>query len=318
MARRTLVFEDSNLHIKTQPLPEISADEVLIEPVLMGICSTDQELMQGYKDFQGILGHEFVGRVVAGHPDWIGQRVVGEINISCGHCDMCQRQIPTQCRNRRSLGISGDYDGAFADSFRLPIQNLHSVPDNIADEQAVFVEPIAAACEILTQIDVPSSATVIVIGVGKLGMLVAQVLQTTGANVIGVVRHEKQAKLLQQWNITPQTIDEVPLAQADVVVECTGNEIGLITALDLVQPRGTIVLKSTYAQTPQIDLSKIVVSEIQIVGSRCGPFPRALDMLTHNHVEVESLIEAVYPFDEALDAFALANQSGIFKVLLKP
>lgn len=316
--RRTLSFINSKLQLVEQPIPEINAAEVLIEPILMGICSTDQELTNGYKDFKGILGHEFVGRVVEGPENWLGQRVVGEINLSCGDCDMCLRQMSTHCRNRQTLGLHGEYDGAFADRFHLPIENLHLVPSQLKDEQAVFAEPLGAACEVLEQVAIQPSDTVVVVGLGKLGMLVAQVLQLTGADVIGVVRHAKQIKLLEKWGIKARRYEELPLQQADVVVECTGNEGGFLTAQELVRPRGTIVLKSTYAHMPQVDLTKIVVNEIQVIGSRCGPFPKALELLKQNKVDVLSLIEGIYAFNEAISAFEHANQSGVFKVLLKP
>ncbi len=316
--RRTLTFQDHTLQIVEQPIPEIKADEVLIQPLLMGICSTDQELTNGYKDFSGILGHEFVGMVVAGPDEWTNQRVVGEINLSCGECDMCLQQMPTHCRNRRTLGLHGDYDGAFADRFHLPIKNLHVVPDQLSDKEAVFAEPLAAACEILDQIEVRPSDSVVVVGMGKLGMLVAQVLKLTGADISGIVRHTKQAELLEKWGIAARHADELAPNQADIVIECTGNERGFQTAIDLVRARGTIVLKSTYAHTPQINMTQIVVNEIQVVGSRCGPFPKALNLLAENKIDVLSLIEGVYSLDDALTAFEQSNQSGILKVLLRP
>lgn len=316
--RQVLFFDGEQLQLIDQLIPEIAPDEVLIQPILLGICSTDLELTRGYKDFRGILGHEFVGRVVAGDENWLGKRVVGEINIGCGNCDMCRHHIPSHCRHRQVLGIAGNYDGAFATQFRLPVSNLYEVSANVTDEQAVFAEPLAAACQILDQIHIPASAQVIVVGVGKLGILVAQVLKTTGAHITGVVRHQKQIDLLKQWNIEALTSIEIPLQQADIVVDCTGNSVGFAIALDLVRPRGTIVLKSTYAGLPQADLTRVAVNEIQVVGSRCGPFPAALRLLAEQRIHIEPLIEAEFELSEAPRAFAHAAESGVLKVLLKP
>lgn len=298
-----------------QPVP--ADDEVLIQLRLAGICNTDLELMQGYKDFAGILGHEFVGDVLQGPAEWVGQRVVGEINVSCGECDFCARDIPSQCRSRRTLGIH-DYDGAFADTFRLPARNLRAVPGGIPDEIAVFAEPLAAACQVLELTPIQPSDRVVVVGAGKLGLLVAQVLRLTGCDLAVVVRRERQAALLAGLGIRAVAREKLADQQADVVVDCTGNAGGFAEALSLVRPRGTIILKSTYTGLPQADLTQIAVSEIRVIGSRCGPFDAALRLMARNLVDVRPLIEARFDLAQAAQAFKLAAQPGTLKVLLRP
>lgn len=282
-----------------------------------GICNTDLELTAGYKGFAGILGHEFVGDVVAGPDDWLGQRVVGEINIACGTCDMCQRNMPTHCRERAILGMQ-DYDGVFADHFRLPVRNLWRVPEKLPDERAVFTEPLAAASQVLECAHVPPSARVIVLGAGKLGLLVAQVLKQTGAHLSVVVRHARQAALLASWGIEAVERPTLPEGKADIVVDCTGQASGFDDALQLVRPRGTIVLKSTYAANPQANLTRIAVEELRVVGSRCGSFEPALRLLRDRLVDVASLIEARYTLGEARQAILHASQPGALKILLTP
>ncbi len=292
-------------------------DEVLIRLRLGGICNTDLELIQGYKNFSGVLGHEFVGDVIEGPAEWIGRRVVGEINISCGVCDMCRQRLPTHCRQRRILGMQ-NYDGAFADAFRLVTRNLHAVPDTISDDAAVFAEPLAAACQNLEAVHLQPSDRVILVGAGKLGMLVAQVLRLTGCDLAVVVRRAQQADLLARWGIHAVERGALPDGQADVVVDCTGNASGFEDALTLVHPRGTIILKSTYTGVPQADLTRVVVQEVRVVGSRCGPMGAALRLMEQRLVDVEPLIEARYALDEVRQAFEHAARPGAMKVLLRP
>lgn len=315
--RRVVVFNGERVALEQEPVPELIAGEVLVRLRLAGICSTDLALMRGYKAFQGILGHEFVGEVVQGSAEWLGQRVVGEINIGCGYCDMCQQGIKAHCRNRHVLGIF-DYDGAFADVFRMPIANLHRLPDSIADRSAVFVEPLAAATQILEQVHIQPQQRVLVLGLGRLGLLVTQVLAQTAAHVVGIARHERQAMLLKQWGIEARFIHEMPTEQADIVVDCTGNVEGFHTALRLVKPRGTLVLKSTYEGLSTIELTAIAVKEVTIVGSRCGPFAVAIRLLEQGRIDVESLIERVYKLSDAVAALDYAGQPGVLKVLLAP
>jgi threonine dehydrogenase-like Zn-dependent dehydrogenase len=313
---RAVEFEgDLRVIDRARPVP--AADEALIRLRLGGICNTDLELIQGYKHFSGVLGHEFVGEVSEGPADWIGRRVVGEINVSCGVCDMCRRDMPTHCRKRRVLGML-NYDGAFADYFRLVVRNLHPVPESIPDEVAVFAEPLAAACQILESARLRPSDRVILLGAGKLGMLGAQVLRLTGCDLAVVVRRARQADLLARWGIRAVERSALSDGQADVAVDCTGNASGFLDALTLVRPRGTIVLKSTYTGIPPADLTRVVVQEVRVVGSRCGPMGTALRLLEQRLVDVEPLIEARYPLAEARRAFEHAASPGTMKILLGP
>lgn len=312
---RALIY-DGQLHLETNALiPQRTAGESLLKMRRAGICNTDLELVAGMYNFTGSLGHEFVAEVIEGPLPLVGRRVVGEINIPCGECDFCQRGIPSQCRRRRAIGIH-NYPGAFADYLSLPAANLHRVPDAISDDEAVFVEPLAAALEITEAVHISPRHRVIVLGLGKLGLLVAQVLRLTGAEVIGVARHDKQATLLHQWGIHASTYEDLQPEQAQVVVDCTGQAQGFQDALNLVEARGTIVLKSTFHGQPAINLSTVAVREIRVVGSRCGPFEAALRLLEMGLVDVRSLIEARYPFEAALDAMQRAAQKSALKVLL--
>lgn len=312
---RALVF-DGQLRFEAQMAsPELQGDQVLLKILRAGICNTDLELVAGYMGFNGILGHEFVARVVAGPDAWLGKRVVGEINVADGTCDFCVRGIPSQCRNRTTVGIDR-HAGAFADYLALTARNLHLVPDNVSDDAAVFVEPLAAALQILEAVHVSPCHRVLVLGAGKLGMLVAQVLRLTGADVVAVIRREKQAALLQEWGIASAQREALANRQADIVVDCTGTAEGFAAALDLVMPRGTLVLKSTYRGLPQADLTRVAVDEIRVIGSRCGPFEAALRLLASGLVDVEALIEARYPFADALQAMQHAEARGALKVLL--
>ncbi len=313
---RAVVFED-RLAVMRRPAPQARPGEALIALRLAGICNTDLELMRGYQGFSGTLGHEFVGTVLEGPPDWVGRRVVGEINVTCGECDMCRRGMRTHCRNRSVLGIQS-YDGAFADVFRLPVDNLWAVPDNVPDELAVFTEPLAAACQVLEAVHIEPQARVVVIGAGKLGMLVAQVMRLTAADLVVVVRRERQRELLAGWGISAVALEDLEPGHADVVIDCTGSEPGFSTALDLVRSRGTIVLKSTYHGLATADMTRIAVNELRVIGSRCGPFGAALRLLEAGLVDPAPMIEARYSLDDAGRALEHAAGPGVFKVLLVP
>ena len=312
---RALIFDGSLRLDADVPLPQLQGDQALLKIRKAGICNTDLELIRGYKNFSGILGHEFVAEVVQGPEHLIGKRVVGEINVPCGRCDFCQRGIPSQCRSRSAVGIS-NHPGAFAEYLALTTQNLHVVPDHITDDEAVFLEPLAAALNILEMVQISPRDHVLVLGVGKLGMLVAQVLRLTGAQITGVVRREKQAELLTSWGIAAAYFEDLPQQQAQIVVDCTGQAEGFANALQLVEPRGTIVLKSTYEELPHADLSRIAVHELRIVGSRCGHFPAALRLLSTGAIDIASLIDVRYPLNEAPAALECAAQKGVLKVLL--
>lgn len=296
--------------------PQPLEGEALIRVLTAGICNTDLEIFDGYMGFTGIPGHEFVGRVESGPEEWVGKRVVGEINIADGTCDLCKRGIPSQCRHRTTLGID-HHDGIFAEYVTLPVRNLHAVPDEVQDEQAVFVEPLAAALQTLESIHISPHDRVVLIGAGKLGLLVAQVLKLTGCNLSVVVRRDKPAALLHKWGIRAVFQEEVPRQRTQVVIDCTGSGEGFAAALDMVEPRGAIVLKSTYVTPPTADLTRIAVDEVRVIGSRCGPFDAALRLLQAGLIDVGSMIEARYPLAEGLEAIRHASEPGALKVLLQ-
>jgi threonine dehydrogenase-like Zn-dependent dehydrogenase len=301
---------------RSRPQPTIENDQSLLKIRRAGICNTDLELIAGMYGFTGILGHEFVAEVVQGPLELVGKRVVGEINVSCMRCDLCHKGIPSQCRNRTTVGIVR-HPGAFADFLALATRNLHVVPHEVSDDEAVFTEPLAAALQITEAVPISPRDRVAVLGLGKLGMLAAQVLKLTGADVVAVVRRKKQARLLESWHIAAVELNDLEPQRAQVVVDCTGQAGGFEAALSLVESRGTIVLKSTYHGLPQADLTQIAVREIRVVGSRCGPFDAALRLLRTGLVDVGSLIEARYNLDDALSAMEHAGMTGMLKVLLE-
>ncbi len=316
---RALVYDDEGLRVVgDRPLPRRKRGEALIRVVLAGICNTDIEITRGYAGFRGILGHEFVGVVEeADDPTWIGRRVVGEINCVCGECPTCRRGDAPHCPQRTVLGIQGR-DGAMADYCALPLGNLHHVPDSVSDEEAVFVEPLAAALEITERIHLRPTGRVVVIGDGKLGLLVAQVLRLTGCDLLVVGHHERKLSLLSHMGVRVCLERDLDHTEADVVVDCTGAPGGLTLARRLIRPRGRLVLKSTFAGESRLDLVSLVVDEVMLIGSRCGPFAPALRLLERGLVEVRPLIERVYPLDEGPAAMEQARSRGALKVLLRP
>lgn len=310
---RALVLDSGLTYEPDHPEPGLTGDQVRIRITRAGICNTDLELMAGYMRFRGIPGHEFVG--VAETGPLAGRRVVGEINVADRTCDLCQRGMYSQCRHRTTVGIDR-HDGAFADRMALTAANLLVVPDEVTDDEAVFVEPLAAALQVLEAVHITPNDRIALIGAGKLGLLVAQVLALTGANLSVVVRRERPRQLLEQWRIPAVTADELPLQRARVVVDCTGTSEGFALAQDLVEPRGTIVLKSTYTTVPQANLTRVAIDEVRVVGSRCGPFTAALRLLARKSVDVASLIDARYPLEDGIRAFEHAARHGALKVLL--
>jgi threonine dehydrogenase-like Zn-dependent dehydrogenase len=322
-----LVLTAAGLEFQTnRPVPAPKTGEALVAVHLAGICATDIELTRGYKGgFRGILGHEFVGTVVAapGAEEWAGRRVVGEINIGCGECELCRCGLGKHCRQRTTVGIIGR-DGAFAEYVTVPVANLHEVPQAVSDEEAVFCEPLAAAFEILEQVRVGPSTRTYLLGDGRLGLLCAAVLATTGCDLTVIGRHPEKLALVQgacsRTELSaPEVFARLAEEPADVVVEATGAPEGFAAALKLVRPLGTIVLKSTFAERLQtFDISQLVVNEISIVGSRCGPFDKALAALQAHAVNVEPLIHARYGIGNALQAFAHAGSKGVLKVLIDP
>lgn len=330
---RALVYTEAGLVLdKNYPMPTAVEGEALIRVSLVGICNTDQEIVRGYMGFHGVLGHEFVGVVeeIYGNSskeqygDFIGQRVVGEINAAChrADCVYCQRGMPTHCPQRTTLGIV-NRDGAFADYVLLPVENLHLVPEHVSDEEAVFVEPLAANFEIVEQVHLKPTDSVVILGDGKMGQLAAQVLPLTGCEVIMIGKHEEKLALAAQRGVqtykleNPQRFALENNRRVDVVVECSGSSQGLEMALSIVRPRGTLILKSTVADRTTLHLAPIVIDEIRVQGSRCGPFAPALRALSQQLVDVRPLISARYPLDEGLKAFQHSTQNGVMKVLMR-
>jgi threonine dehydrogenase-like Zn-dependent dehydrogenase len=298
--------------------PTASENQIaLIKVHLAGICSTDLQILKGYMGFKGVPGHEFVGSVSDGPPDFLDKCVVGEINFGCGKCDSCRRDLSQHCPNRAVMGILNT-DGAFAEFVSVPAANLHVVPENVSDEKAVFTEPLAAAFEMVTQIELTPGDDVLVLGDGKLGNLCAQVLRLTGATVTVLGKHPDKLKLIKNSGARTLLLNDWKPRVFDVVVEATGSASGLELALTAVRPRGTLVLKSTIAGNHQVSLAPIVINEINVIGSRCGPFPDALQALAAKQVSVTPLIEEVYSLKDGVAAVHHAGKAESRKILLRP
>lgn len=316
---RALVFDD-HLHLRDIAPPALVAGEAIVRPRLVGICATDFQLMRGYKRETGrvplVFGHEFVGTVVeSADQAWIGRRVVGEINAACGACATCVRGDRAHCPDRATLGISGR-NGAMAELCAVPIANLHEIPAALSDEVAVFTEPLAAALEIVQQTHIRPDDRVVVVGDGRLGLLAAQVLRLTGCDLRVLGRHPERWDVLHRQAIRATDRPETLAARTfDVVIDCTGSAPGFETARKLVRPRGRLVLKSTFHGSLTLDLAPLVVDEIQVIGSRCGPFGAALRLLERGLIETAPLLAGIYPLAEGERAFALARNS--LKVLLE-
>lgn len=314
---RALVF-DQSLRLDTRAAePSLDMGDTLIKVKRAGVCSTDLEIVKGYMGFKGVLGHEFVGVVQASaKKELIGQRVVGEINVVCGRCDLCMSGLSNHCRNRTVMGIAGR-SGCFADYVRLPAENLHVVPKSVDDEAAVFVEPLAAACAVLRQVRIDAKTWVTVLGDGRLGLLVAQVLKNAGAPVRVVGRTPAKLTMCEKWGIRSRNLADIePRHDQDVVVDCTGSAEGFEIAVAMCRPRGTVVLKSTVAEGKALNLAPVVIDEISVVGSRCGPFKEALRLLETKAVDVASMVSRRVRFDQAVEAMEYAGKRGVLKVLL--
>ena len=329
------IVQGRRLVAKKKPLPKLRKGWALIRVRLAGICNTDVEILRGYHNFRGTAGHEFVGQVAevrgvsnATKKRWMGQRVCGEISISCSAhgfkpvCDFCRRGLKTHCARRTVLGIVA-HDGAFAEYLALPLENLHLVPDNITDEQAVFVEPLAAACEILEQVDVKKFRFAAVLGDGKLAQLIARVLHTAIPRVVMYGKHEQKLAVARRAGIQTRKVrgdaGDVKRIKEDfpLVVEATGSPTGLALGQQMTEPRGTLVLKSTFHGAAPVETWPIVVKEINVIGSRCGPFAKAIALLRSGKVDPRPLITRRFPLTEASTAIRFAQQSGVMKVLLK-
>lgn len=314
---RALRFDGTAPKVVDIDAPEPGPGEALLRVRRAGICSTDLEIAKGYMGFTGTLGHELVGEVLE-HPDptWIGRRVGGEINLGCGTCDRCAAGLSRHCATRTVMGILGK-DGCFAERITLPVENLHPIPDGVSDDLAVFVEPLAAAFEILEQVRVDPSWRVAVLGDGKLGSLVTMVLAQTGAALTVIGRHADKLARLAPFARTARA-DEAVEGPFDLVVEATGSPAGFARARALTRPRGTLVLKSTFFGDTTIDMAPLVIDEITLVGSRCGPFDPAIRALAAGRVDPSPLIEATYPLADGVRAMARAAAPGARKVLLAP
>ena len=306
-------LQNGLVEIRNRPKSRRKPGHALIRLLCAGICNTDLELQRGYYGFAGTPGHEFVGEVVdADSSALVGRRVVGEINLECGRCEWCRRGLGRHCPKRTVLGIV-KHPGVFSEFFTLPERNLHVVPDSISNERAVFAEPLAAACEILEQVRIPKGAPVAVLGDGKLGLLVAQVLQAHGAEVRLFGKHKEKMAIAEAVGVRASL---KPAGRFDWVVEATGSAPGLMQAVGMTKPRGTLILKSTVHGTVALDTAPVVVNEITLLGSRCGRFEPALKLLRTGKVRVDDMISARMPLSEAARGFDLAARKGVLKVLL--
>ncbi|KPK95932.1 hypothetical protein AMJ80_02755 [bacterium SM23_31] len=315
---QALLF-DKKLRLANVNLPERRPGEALIQVSLAGICNTDLEIMRGYMDFTGVPGHEFVGVVKeSDKPSLAGKRVVGEINAGCGDCELCRSGDPRHCPSRTVLGISGR-NGAFAEYLTIPETNLHVVPDNVPDTAAVFTEPLAAALQIFDEplYELPKGTSIAVIGDGKLGLLVGQAALAYGYTPVLFGKNKRKLSLAASWRIRTYTAGDQNSETFSIVIECSGEPSGLKLAMNIVEPKGIIILKSTYAADAAFDLSPIVINEISLAGSRCGNFPPALQLLEENIIDTNSLITAMYPLSEGLEAFRRAGEKDSLKILLK-
>ncbi len=312
-----LWLENQQLNLRQDlDIPQPAPDEALVKVLQAGICNTDLELIRGYYPYTGILGHEFVGIVTEG-PDYLKQkRVVGEINAACGYCYYCQKKQPTHCENRTVLGIV-NRNGAFSEYLTLPIRNLHPLPAQVSTDAATFTEPIAAALEIQQQVKIAPNHRVLVVGDGKLGQLVAQTLALTGCDLFVVGRYSEKLALLADFGIQTGFQEMITARSFDIAVECTGNPEGFELARVSLRPSGVLVLKSTYAGKLTLDASAIVVDELTVIGSRCGPFEKAIALLEEDKIKVECLIQGRYSLKDGLNAFKHAQKRGKLKILLE-
>ena len=314
---RAIVYDKDLQYVTDYPVPRPKRDEALIRITHAGICNTDIEITKGYMGFKGILGHEFVGIVEkCGNRSLLGERVTGEINLGCGKCSFCRNQMQNHCPDRSVLGILNK-DGVFAEYVTLPVSNLHKIPESISDEEAVFIEPLAAAYEIADQINISSSHKVCVLGDGKLGLLVAQALATTGCQLTAAGRHREKLSILDKTGIKTGLSSEYTERDFDIVIDCTGSPSGISKALQIVKPRGKIVLKTTIAKKTQIDLNQFVINEISLIGSRCGPFPTAIKAVKSGQIDLRPLIDCIYPLEEGVKAFRHAASKNALKIILK-
>ncbi len=318
---KAVVFDGKLRVVDDYPEPVAAAQEVIVDVHLAGICQTDIEITRGYMDFRGVLGHEFVGTVrsCGGHEGrpLVGRRVVGEINCVCGQCEMCRMGLSTHCQRRTVLGISGR-DGCMAQRVAIPVDNVHRIADGVSDEEAVLVEPLAAAFQVAQQVKLNPRQQSVVIGDGRLGQLIAQVMQSHGVRPLVIGKHAEKLRRLERMGISCLTVDEArPRNDAHLVVEASGSADGFRMAMDYVRSRGTIVLKSTIAADSGINLAPVVVNEITVLGSRCGPFPQAIAALNEGSINLDGLISGSFPLEKAAEAFEAAQRPENLKIVLR-
>ncbi|MBI5181603.1 MAG: alcohol dehydrogenase catalytic domain-containing protein [Nitrospirae bacterium] len=316
---KAVVFDNKLKLADNYPVPKPIENEALIKISTAGICNTDIEITKGYTGFKGVIGHEFVGiveKINGKDQSLLGKRIVGEINCGCGKCEYCKKGLKNHCPDRKVLGIVNKH-GAFAEYITLPLENLHIVSENISDEEAVFTEPLAAAFEITRQIQIKPDDKILIMGDGKLGLLISLALHVSHSNLIITGRHENKLRIAKDKGIETLLFNKLSIKKDyDIVVEATGSAEGFETALKLVKPRGVIVLKSTVAAKKEINLAPVVVDEITVIGSRCGPFEPALDALSKKLIDVNPLITDIFPFDKAKEAFERAIAKDALKVII--
>jgi threonine dehydrogenase-like Zn-dependent dehydrogenase len=313
---KALIF-DGALHLEQIPLPEPAQGEVLVKIRTSAICNTDLEIIRGYMGFNGVPGHEFTGEVVSHGSPLSGRRVVGEINCPCGHCYLCRTLRPTHCSERSVTGILS-HQGVFAEYIALPEKNLHAIPDHLPDEHAVFTEPLAAAAEIQEEIHIPPGKKVFIFGAGKLGLLISLYFKCYGADFTVFDIHPGKVAKARDMGLHADLTGSLNNSdKAEICVDCTGSPDGISLAMDHLWPRGTLVLKTTVASPGKIDLNQIVINELKIKGSRCGPFPPAIRLLSDKLINPEPLISGIFAFDNILEAFSVAKEPGTLKIVIR-
>jgi len=313
---RAAFLKGTQLSLVEMEKPKSQPGAAIVKVRMAGICNTDLELVRGYMNFQGVPGHEFVGVVSeCEEQHWVGKRVCGEINVGCRNCQYCRLDLSRHCPNRTVMGILNQ-NGAFAEYVLVPAKNLREVPVQVSDHQAVFVEPLAAAFEIMEQVKLAPNSQIAVIGDGKLGLLIAQVLQLSCADITLVGKHERKLDFARALGLSTCLKNAAIAKTYNIVVEASGSPSGFESALNIVRPRGTVVLKSTYADNLNLNAAPIVIDEITIVGSRCGQFMPALRALAAKRVQIDGLIEQIYPFAQFSEAFERAKQPDSLKVLV--
>ncbi|MCY2928931.1 MAG: alcohol dehydrogenase catalytic domain-containing protein [Planctomycetota bacterium] len=314
---QALVYDGTGAILSDRPDPRPGRGEALLAVRMAGVCRTDLEILDGYMNFRGVMGHEFVATALTGPADWRGRRVTAEINCPCRLCRLCRMGLGGHCPTRTVLGIAGR-DGVFAERVAVPVANLHAVPDSVSDDQAVFIEPLAAAVQIFRQVALTGRDNVVLLGDGRLAQLVARVLKVKLGRALMVGRHAERLAVAARVGVqTVLATDFAPTAQADVVIDATGTPEGFELAMQAVRPRGTIVLKSTFAGGKALNLAPLVINEVTVVGSRCGPFDEAIALLASGQIEVASLITARFPLVRAMEALLAAKNRENLKVVIE-